>query len=41
MMDTSERRFEQDIEQYLITHGYQQFSYQDENGHWIYKYNYC
>lgn len=39
-MDTSEKRFESDIEQYLITHGYQQFSYQDENGHWMYKHNY-
>lgn len=39
-IDTSEKRFESDIEHYLITHGYQQFSYQDENGHWVYKYNY-
>lgn len=39
-MDESEKRFEYDIEQYFITHGYQQFSYQDENHHWIYKHNY-
>lgn len=39
-MDTTEKRFEQDIETYFINHGYEQFSYQDENGHWIHKYNY-
>lgn len=39
-MDESEKRFEYDIEQYFITHGYQQFSYQNENHHWIYKHNY-
>ena len=40
MMDISEKRFEADIENYLINQGYRQFSYQDENGHWIYKYHY-
>lgn len=39
-MDESEKRFEHDIEEYLINHDYEQFSYQDENGHWIQKYNY-
>ena len=40
-MDTSEKRFEQDIETSLITNGgYRQFSKQDENGHWQYLYNY-
>lgn len=40
-LDTSEKRFEQDIETSLITKGgYKQFSKQDENGHWKYLYNY-
>lgn len=31
-MDTSEKRFEYDIEQHFITHGYEQFNGQDKNG---------
>ena len=34
-MDTSEKRFEYDIEQYLISHGYEQFNGQDKDGNWI------
>lgn len=34
-MDTSEKRFERDIEHYFITHGYRQFSRQNEEGKWI------
>lgn len=41
-MDTSEKRFEQDIESFLISPqgGYDQFSYQNPNGEWIHKYVY-
>lgn len=41
-MDTSEKRFEQDIESFLISPqgGYDQFSYQNLNGEWIHKYVY-
>lgn len=39
-MDTSEKRFESDIEQYFITHGYRQFSKQNEEGKWIRFFNY-
>ncbi len=41
-MDTSEKRFEQDIESFLISPqgGYEQFSYQNPNGEWIHKYVY-
>lgn len=39
-MDTSEKRFESDIEQYFITHGYRQFSKQNEEGKWIRLANY-
>lgn len=34
-MDTSEKRFEYDIEQYLISHGYEQFNGQDKDGNWV------
>lgn len=34
-MDTSEKRFEYDIEQYLISHGYEQFNGQDKEGNWV------
>ena len=34
-MDTSEKRFEYDIEQHLISHGYEQFVGQDKDGNWI------
>lgn len=37
-MDTTEKRFEFDIEQYLISHGYEQFNGQDINGNWVHKY---
>ena len=41
-MDTSEKRFEQDIESFLIgpDGGYEQFSYQNPDGVWIQKYAY-
>ena len=40
-MDTSEKRFEQDIENYMINDGsLEQFSYQDNSGKWVYKYHY-
>ena len=41
-MDTSEKRFESDIESYLISDagGYEQFSYLNPNGHRIHKYVY-
>ena len=41
-MDTSEKRFESDIESYLISPegGYEQFSYQNPDGQWIHKYVY-
>lgn len=39
-INTSEKQFEIDIEQYLINHEYEQFSYQDAEGHWCQKYNY-
>lgn len=41
-MDTSEKRFEQDIESFLISPdgGYEQFSYQNPDGEWIQKYAY-
>ena len=41
-MDTSEKRFEADIESYLISPegGYEQFSYQNPDGQWIHKYVY-
>ena len=40
-MDTSEKRFEHDIESFMINEGgFEQFSYQDEHGSWIYKENY-
>ena len=35
-MDTSEKRFERDIESYLITKGgYEQFNGQDPDGNWV------
>lgn len=34
-MDTSEKRFEYDIEQHLISHGYEQFNGQDAEGDWV------
>ena len=34
-MDTSEKRFENDIEQHLISHGYEQFNGQDAEGDWV------
>ena len=34
-MDTSEKRFEYDIEQHLISNGYEQFSGQDADGNWV------
>lgn len=34
-MDTSEKRFEFEIEQYLISHGYEQFNGQAEDGTWV------
>lgn len=42
MMDTSEKRFEQDIESFLIgpDGGFEQFSYQNPDGAWIQKYAY-
>lgn len=41
MFDNSEKRFEQDIESFLTTKGgFEKFSWQDENKHWQYKYNY-
>ena len=41
-MDTSEKRFEQDIESFLISEqgGYEQFSYLNPDGHRIHKYVY-
>ncbi len=41
-MDTSEKRFEQDIESFLISEGggYEQFSYTNPDGHRIHKYVY-
>ena len=41
-MDVSEKRFEQDIESFLISPqgGHDQFSYQNPNGEWIHKYVY-
>lgn len=40
-MDTSEKRFEHDIESFMINAGgFEQFSWQDETGKWVYKYNY-
>ena len=41
-MDKSEKRFEQDIESFLISEdgGYEQFSYTNPNGHRIHKYVY-
>lgn len=41
-MDTSEKRFEQDIESFLISEagGYEQFSYVNKDGHRIHKYVY-
>ena len=41
-MDTSEKRFEQDIESFLISDlgGYEQFSYLNPDGHRIHKYVY-
>ncbi len=41
MFDSSEKRFEQDIETFLTTKGgFDKFSWQDEDGHWQYKYAY-
>ena len=39
-MDTSEKRFEQDIESFLVSGvgGYEQFSYLNPDGHRIHKY---
>lgn len=39
-MDTSEKRFEQDIESFLVSPqgGYEQFSYLNPDGHRIHKY---
>lgn len=34
-MDTSEKRFEYDIEQHLISNGYEQFNGQDADGNWV------
>jgi type I restriction enzyme, R subunit len=34
-MDKSEKRFEFDIEQHLISHGYEQFNGQDKDGNWV------
>ena len=34
-MDTSEKRFEYDIEQHLISNGYEQFNGQDAEGNWV------
>ena len=39
-VDLTEKRFEHDIEEYLLGHGYEQFSYQDENGNWVYKHSF-
>ena len=41
-MDQSEKRFEQDIESFLISAegGYEQFSYSNPDGHRIHKYEY-
>lgn len=39
-LNTNEKQFEKDIEEYLITHGYEQFSYQDAEGHWCQRHNY-
>ena len=41
-MDLSEKRFEQDIESFLISEqgGYEQFSYVNPDGHRIHKYAY-
>lgn len=39
-VDLTEKRFEHDIEAYLLDHGYEQFSYQDENGNWVYKHSF-
>ena len=41
-MDQSEKRFEQDIESFLISEagGYEQFSYLNPDGHRIHKYHY-
>ena len=41
-MDHSEKRFEQDIESFLISEdgGYEQFSYLNPDGHRIHKYVY-
>ena len=41
-MDKSEKRFEQDIESFLVSAdgGYEQFSYTNPNGHRIHKYVY-
>jgi len=41
-MDQSEKRFEQDIESFLISEkgGYEQFSYVNPDGHRIHKYEY-
>ncbi len=42
LMDQSEKRFEQDIESFLISEkgGYEQFSYVNPDGHRIHKYEY-
>lgn len=42
IFDGSEKRFEQDIESFLTSEkgGFDKFSWQDENGHWQYKYEY-
>ena len=42
MMDLSEKRFESDIESFLISPegGYEQFSYLNPDGHRIHKYHY-
>lgn len=42
IMDTSEKRFEQDIESFLVSEqgGYEQFSYLNPDGHRIHKYVY-
>ena len=39
-VDLTEKRFEHDIEAYLLDHGYEQFSYQDENSNWVYKHSF-
>lgn len=39
-LDLAEKRFEHDIEAFMLENGYEQFSYQDERNYWIYKEHY-